>query len=159
LTDLQIIEATAGPHLSLARELFLEYAAGVGSAICFQEFEGEVAGLPADYAPPAGRLLLALSGDEAVGCVALRPFNHGRAEMKRLFLRPGARGKGAGKQLVVTLIDLAREIGYRSILLDTLPDRMASAIHLYKSLGFREIDSYKSKPVEGTLYMELPLSG
>jgi ribosomal protein S18 acetylase RimI-like enzyme len=78
--------------------------------------------------------------------------------MKRLYVRPEFRGKGLGKKLVTTLLDAAREIGYRRMLLDTLPGKMDEAIALYRSLGFREIAPYYHNPVEGALFMELWLS-
>lgn len=139
-----------------ARKLFQEYAASLDFSLCFQGFEQELAGLPGNYAPPEGRLLLAWESGQAVGCVALRKLKDGSAEMKRLYVRPGHRGERIGQKLVLTAIDQARAAGYGRIRLDTLPS-MEQAIALYQSLGFKQITPYRHNPLPGALFMELNL--
>jgi ribosomal protein S18 acetylase RimI-like enzyme len=142
--------------LAEIRALFREYADALGVDLGFQGFEAELAGLPGDYAPPRGRLLIACEGTRVVGCAALRPLGPDVCEAKRLYVRPEARGTGLGRQLTDTLIAEARAIGYWRLRLDTLPG-MTQAIALYRSLGFRVIAPYRYNPVEGTLFLEKDL--
>jgi len=124
--------------------------------LCFQGFDDELAALPGSYAPPRGRLYLAFDGDDAVGCIALRPLGDDVCEMKRLYLRPVTRGKGVGRTLALHVMDEARAIGYRTMRLDTLP-MMREAHALYESLGFRKIPPYYDNPVPGAFFMERTL--
>ena len=153
---LRIIEASAA-DLDSVRELFLEYATSLGVDLSFQGFDRELAQLPGDYASPAGRLLLALTGGEPAACVALRRVDAGVCELKRLYVRPAARGLGLGRALTEAAIEAAREAGYARMRLDTLPS-MSAARKLYESLGFRDIAPYYENPVAGTRYLELELA-
>ncbi len=152
-----IVEAVTPQQVEQVRALFLEYADSLGFSLCFQSFDKELAELPGDYAPPEGRLLLAVRGGRAEGCVALHKIGDGVCEMKRLYLRPELRGSGAGRALAEHIIAEARTIGYRTMRLDTVAGTMDSAIALYRRLGFREIAPYRTNPVPGALYMELTL--
>jgi len=153
----EIIQASSVEHIDQVRQLFREYETWLDLDLCFQNFEKELAELPGAYAPPTGRLLLALEDDELAGCVALRRLSDEICEMKRLFLRPRFHGKGLGRQLAERIIDEARAIGYQQMRLDTLSEQMGSAIRLYRALGFTEIAPYYSNPVPGALFMELGL--
>ena len=144
-------------QIAQARELFLEYADSLGFSLCFQGFEQELAGLPGDYAPPDGRLLIAEYRSELAGCVALHKLDAGVCEMKRLYLRPQLRGRGVGRALAETVIAEARAIGYRKMRLDTVEPVMPNAVALYRRLGFAEIEAYRANPIAGALYMELDL--
>ena len=158
---LTILQAETPLHIAAARELMREYAAALEFNLCFQDFEAEMAGLPGKYAPPAGRLLLAFWNDRPAGVIALRPLKpqDRSCEMKRLYVRPGFRGKAIGRLLVERLIVEAQRIGYTHMRLDTVQGPMDRAIGLYRELGFREIPPYYVSPVEGVLYMELVLGG
>ena len=154
--SIDIVPATATDRIATARHLFKEYEASLGVELSFQGFAKEVAELPGAYAPPAGRLFLAIDGHEHVGCVALRPLGDGTCEMKRLYVRPSARGTRLGRRLAETVIREARAIGYARMRLDTLPS-MREAFALYQSLGFHEIAPYCENPIAGTRFMELSL--
>jgi GNAT superfamily N-acetyltransferase len=142
--------------LEAIRALFAEYAESLGIDLGFQGFEREVAELPGKYAPPAGRLLLAWSDARPVGSIALRPLDATTCEMKRLYVRPEARGERLGRRLVERLLEEARQAGYARICLDTLP-MMASAQSLYESLGFVPIEPYVFNPIPGTKFLALDL--
>jgi GNAT superfamily N-acetyltransferase len=152
-----ILQAVTPAQVAQARELFLEYAQSLGFSLCFQNFDQELAGLPGDYAPPGGRLLLAEFEGEPAGCVALHKLAPDICEMKRLYLRPKFRGKGLGGILVQAIFAEARQIGYRRMRLDTVEPVMKDAVAMYRKLGFREIAPYRANPMAGTLYLELTL--
>lgn len=149
--------ASSPADIESACELFLEYAQSLGFSLCFQNFDQELAGLPGDYAPPAGRLLLARREAELGGCVALHALDGGICEMKRLYVRPPFRGHGLGRVLAERAIAEARAIGYTHMRLDTVAATMADAVALYRKLGFVEIKPYRENPMASTLYLELAL--
>ncbi len=143
-------------YVDQVRLLFKEYAAWLGVDLCFQDFEQELAELPGAYAPPTGRILLALEGEQVVGCVALKMMDKSICEMKRLYVQPHVRKKGVGRQLAQAIIDIARGIGYTVMRLDTLAP-MTDAVALYRSLGFVECEPYYHNPLDEVVYMELAL--
>ncbi|GAC1507465.1 MAG: hypothetical protein NVS1B11_08840 [Terriglobales bacterium] len=114
----------------------------MGFSLCFQNFASELSSLPGGYEPPSGRLLLAEVGGETAGCGALHELDPLICEMKRLYVRPQFRGLKVGKLLATQLIAEARLIGYKRMRLDTIENKMQSAIRLYKHLGFEEIAPY-----------------
>jgi RimJ/RimL family protein N-acetyltransferase len=140
-----------------ARALVAEYAQSLGVSLAFQGFDEEIADLARAYAAPASALFLARREEEAVACVAVRALGPDVCELKRLYVRPLARGSGLGRMLTVHAIAWARAAGYRAMRLDTLPS-MATARRLYEALGFREIPPYRHNPVPGTAYLELALA-
>jgi putative acetyltransferase len=154
---LRIESAETPEFVRLAHDLFVEYSESLDVDLCFQGFEEELARLPGEYARPAGRLLLVFDGEQAVGCGALRRIDDVVCEMKRVYVRPSVRGKGAGRMLMGTLIEMARRIGYERMRLDTLPS-MTRAQEIYRALGFREIAAYRANPVPGASFLELDLN-
>jgi ribosomal protein S18 acetylase RimI-like enzyme len=143
--------------IAVIRELFDEYAESLGFDLSFQDFHKEQTTLPGEYSPPGGRLLLAMDEGVAAGCVALRPESDDICEMKRLYIRPAYRKTGLGRKLACDIINEARAIGYKRMRLDTVP-AMVEAITLYRSLGFKDIPSYRFNPIEGAICMELELT-
>jgi len=139
--------------LEVVRGLFREYALSLGEhAAYLVGFEDELAALPAGY----DFVLVAEVDGEAVGCVAVRSLEAGACEMKRLYVRPSARGTGAGRALAVASLEHARDRGYTVMRLDTLPT-MVEAGSLYRSLGFTEIERYNDNSAQGVRFMELRL--
>jgi putative acetyltransferase len=156
----QIIPAHTDPWLQPAAEIFAEYAASIadvaGCSLQHQGFETELATLPGLYAPPTGCMLLAIEGQAVLGCIAMRPLpalGPGVCEMKRMYIRPTARGRGLGRQLGERLLTEARAVGYTLMKLDT-SDTMLPAIALYRSLGFVPCDRYNDDPMADTLWFE-----
>ena len=136
----------------------MEYASWLEFELCFQGFEEEMKSLPGKYAPPAGRLLLALWDGKTAGVVALRPTGEpGVCEVKRLYVRPEFRGHEIGRKLGDRVIAEAVAIGYTRMRLDTIPGKMDRAIAMYREMGFREIAPYYETPLSQTLFMELAL--
>jgi len=157
LKALVFAQAESPAQLAQARELFLEYAQSLGFSLCFQNFDQELASLPGGYAPPDGRLLLAECDGNVVGCVALHKLEPSICEMKRLYLRPTARGKGLGRILANRIIAEARQIGYQRMRLDTVEPAMKDAFAMYRKLGFKEIAPFCPNPMAGVIYMERQL--
>ncbi len=155
---LQIIQATSTDDFATVRALLREYQTLLGVDLSFQDFESEVSALPGAYAPPGGRLLLATHNYLPVGCVALREAGDARAEMKRLFVRPGTRGLGVGRALVLHVLNEALAMGYAEVVLDTLPS-MAEAQRLYEQFGFYDIAPYRPNPIAGSRYLAKSLTG
>jgi putative acetyltransferase len=153
---MEIVPAHSPDHLVAVCNLFVEYADWLGVDLCFQGFQQELDGLPGDYAPPDGGLLLAIDGDRVVGCVAIRKLGDGICEMKRLYVQPGYRGQGLGRRLAESVIAEARAIGYRKMRLDSLTS-LKEAAGLYRSLGFIEISPYRYNPLPDAVFMELSL--
>jgi len=137
--------------------MFREYAELVAEALCFQNYDRELAALPGDYTPPGGELLLARDAQGGLGCVGLRRHDAVSGEMKRMYVRDRARGQGLGRKLAESVIEEARARKYERLLLDTLP-KLTTAIALYRSLGFRETGPYLSTPTPGAICFELRLS-
>jgi GNAT superfamily N-acetyltransferase len=154
----QVRRADPLADLVIVRRLFREYAASLGFALEFQGFEDELSRLPGEYGEPRGVILLACSpAGDPWGVVALRPLeDEGACEMKRMYVRPEARGRGLGRVLGEAIVAEARARGYRAMRLDTV-DTMTTAIALYASLGFKPIAPYRFNPLPGALYFEASL--
>ncbi|MDP2367081.1 GNAT family N-acetyltransferase [Rhodoferax sp.] len=154
-----IVPCTAS-ELESVRGVFQEYALSLQVDLCFQHFDSELANLPGEYASPRGTLLLALVNGAVAGSCALRALDAAdyanACEMKRLYVRPAFRRLGLGRDLAERILDLARQAGYRCVLLDTLSE-MEAARALYRDLGFEEIPPYYHNPIAGAHYLKVDL--
>ena len=159
----QMVFVNGLEHPKEIGELFREYTDMLvendptfASYLVLQDYDGELRHLAGKYGPPRSRLILALENGEAAGSIALKEMDAERCELKRLYVRPAFRGRGLGRALTEMIVAAAREIGYREMLLDTLPF-LQSAQRLYRSVGFREIEKYNDSPMDGATYMKLEL--
>ena len=153
---LRILGADDHVELEQVRQFFRNYAAWLGVDLDYQNFGDEMASLPGAYAAPAGRLFFAEFEGRPAGCVGIRPSSDGVCEMKRLYVEPDVRGNGIGRQLALAAIKAAKALGYRKVMMDTLP-AMRIAVKLYRELGFKEAPAYYPTPVEGALFLALDL--
>jgi len=149
--------ATSTDDLDAARTLFREYAQSLDFDLDFQDFEAEMRRLPGPYAAPDGAILLAEVDGEPAGVVAVKPLDDpGVCEMKRLYVRPAYRRSGLGAALAETIVEIAADLDYDVMRLDTVAS-MTAARSLYRSLGFEERDAYYPNPLPGAVYMEKSL--
>lgn len=152
-----IRRAETEADLDAARRLFRAYAESLDFDLDFQDFEAEMAALPGPYAPPDGAILLAEADGEAVGVVAVQPLDdEGACEMKRLYVTPECRKQGIGRALASTIIEVAKNLDYDVMRLDTVAS-MTAARRLYRSLGFEEREAYYHNPLDDAVYMERSL--
>lgn len=155
---MEIKQVQTKKEIENIRVLFREYEKFLGVDLCFQGFEKELADLPGQYSPPYGQLFIALDNGIPAGCVAVRKIASDICEMKRLFVRPEARGKGLGRKLAQKTIVTAINFGYSCMRLDTL-ESLSDAVNLYTKLGFKKTLPYCINPLEGAIFMELDLKG
>ena len=158
MITIQTLSANDSVALEQVRQYFRNYAGWLGVDLSYQNFEQEMASLPGAYTAPEGRLFFAKVDGKPAGCVGVRPLpdSEGVCEMKRLYVTPEERGQGVGAALALAAIKAAKEIGYRKLIIDTLPS-MRMAVKLYRELGFTEAPSYYQTPVEGTMFLALDL--
>ena len=145
------------------KELFLEYTemllkndSDFAKYLELQNYDSELQHLSDKYGLPNGRLYIVKVENEFAGCIGLRKIDYENCEMKRLYVRPKFRGHKIANKLVEMIINDAKRIGYKSMLLDTLPF-LERAIYLYKKFGFYEIESYNNSPMDTSIYMKLDL--
>ena len=152
----EIRQAEFPVDLAAVLAIFTEYVNSPSVSLDFQGYEDEFAELPGKYAPPEGRLLLAAEGERVLGCVALRKVDGRICEMKRLYVRPEARGMALGRRLAEAIVEEARSAGYAEMRLDVLPE-FEAARRVYRSMGFAPADAVSHNPVPGTAFLGLDL--
>ena len=149
-----ITPATSAEDYAEFGTLVREYLAALRFELDFQDVDAELADLAAAYGPPGGRALLAEEDGRVLGCVALRRFEPGVAELKRMYVRPVARGRGLGRRLGEAALEAAAELGYERVRLDTVAE-MVGARRIYEALGFAEIAPYRHNPLAGARFYEV----
>jgi GNAT superfamily N-acetyltransferase len=154
--SVDIVKPASAGDIAAVQELWSEYWRSLGLSPDFQDFEVELRALPGKYAPPAGRLLLARVDGQPAGTAAMRPLREDACEAKRLYIAPAYRRRGLAGALLGRLIEEARLAGYRNLYGDTLIT-MASALDLYRSIGFEEVGPYSDNPTPGAIYLRLSL--
>ena len=150
--EILYVRPATGADIPHVREMLREYVEWIGLDLAFQEIDAELSGLPGEYAPPRGALFVAVEGERHLGMIALRPLDGSIAEMKRLYVRPEARGRGLARRLIARLCDEGKRLNYTELRLDTLP-KMGEAQALYETYGFVDIEPYYETPIAGTRFM------
>jgi ribosomal protein S18 acetylase RimI-like enzyme len=151
--DISFKLASTAQDFKDADKLFHQYADVLTIDLSFQDFENELKSINLQYNKPNGALILSYAGAEAVGCVALRSLDGETAELKRMFVQAKFQGQKIGQRLLEQIFEVAKELHYKKIRLDTL-STMKAAQHLYRAFGFYEIAAYRFNPIEGAIYME-----
>ena len=155
-TNPNLIVCRSTEEYQTARVLVEEYIQSLDVSLEFENMDNELDHLKDYYGPPTGLIALIGDGNEFVGCVCVRNLGNFMAEIKRMYVRPDFRGRGMGRKLIKKVMAEAKGLGYRFLRLDTIP-QMESAIHLFKSMGFYEIEGYTSNPHLGARFMEYKL--
>ena len=159
--SIELVEAYT--HKDEVKNLFTEYTnmliegdSDFKTYLSLQNYDNELEHLETKYGKPNGRIYLAYYDKKLAGCIGLRKLDNENCEMKRLYVKPKFRGKKIASILVKHIIQEAKEIGYKHILLDTLPF-LETAINMYKSYGFYEIESYNNSPMDNLIYLKYDL--
>lgn len=136
--------------------IWREFIANSPVNLDYQRNDAELMELPGKYSAPGGCVLLADGGGKIEGCVAFRNVSQEICEMKRLYVRPEARGRRLGYELVDQLIAAARTVGYREMRLDVM-EKSVSARNLYQEFGFIAAEPVSFNPVPGASFLGLHL--
>jgi len=153
----KLIEAKSTKDFKTAVQLFKEYASQIGVDLEFQDFNKEIENIESQYSRPKGILFVARNDKNApLGCFAIRELKARICELKRMYLKKEARGLGIGRKMLDESIEIGKELGYKKMRLDTLPE-MHAAITLYQKAGFYEIAPYRFNPIKGSKYFEIEL--
>ena len=122
----------------------------------YQDYSREILHPEDKYGLPQGRLYIVWADGKPAGCIGMHKLNENSCEMKRLYVKPEYRGRKLASLLIDRILEDARKIGYREMVLDTLTF-LDAAISLYRKYGFCETEAYYENPVEGAVYMKLEL--
>jgi len=154
---LEVRSAETARDLAAVRALILAHAVALRQHKGAEPVLADAAGLPGPYAPPRGRLYLAMLDGSPTGCVALHPLDATTGEVKRMFVLATVRRRGVARALMTRLLDDARALGYLRLRLGTL-DEMTAAQQLYRALGFVAIPGYRAAEQVDTVFFECELT-
>ena len=143
-------------YLSEVKTLITEYSNQLGRDLSFQNIEEELKNPEHKYTTPQGEILVVVDHDKVLGMVAYHRHSDVRCEMKRLYVRPDARGMHLGNTLVAEILAHAKNAGYKEMVLDTI-EPLKAAISLYKKHGFEECEAYYHNPMDDVIYMRKQL--
>ncbi|MEQ1897154.1 MAG: GNAT family N-acetyltransferase [Vicinamibacterales bacterium] len=151
------VREAAPSDMGAVREIFAEYMRSIAhlaaSSFAHQRVDEELQTLPGRYGPPGGAIVLAWEAGVSVGCAAVRPLDGaGTCELKRMYVKPAHRRTGLGRRLALAALARARDMGYRTVKLDSDP-ALLPALALYRSLGFVPTARYNQDPDPETVYL------
>lgn len=140
-------------YIDEVKRLIIEYTTRLGRDLSFQHLSEELDNPAFKYTAPQGEILIAENDGIILGMVAYHRHSDSRCEMKRLYVKPEARGMHLGDTLVSEIISHAKKAGYKEMVLDTITPLQA-AISLYKKYGFVECEPYYNNPMDDVVYMK-----
>ena len=143
-------------YLLQVKDLLIEYTNSLGRDLSFQNLDSELDNIAGKYTAPNGELLVAVKDGEVFGMVAYHKHSNERCEMKRLYVKPTARGFHLGEQLVTEIIKHAKAAGFKEMVLDTI-EPLKAAIFLYQKCGFKRCEPYYNNPMDDVIYMRKSL--
>lgn len=152
-----VVPGGAASVLDDARRLMTEYAALPHTAGRWTTMAADIAALPAPFVAPQGVLLVAYADAVPVASGAVRLLDAHTAEVKRMYVRPAARGRGTGEALLRMLLTEAQRLGAARVRLDTAPE-LSVAIALYTKLGFTRIERYLPEQLPDAVCFERPVA-
>ena len=140
------------------KQLLIDYRGEFDDQTCFTSFEQEMDNIEHYYSDDDKIKLIAIDEETGtiVGCVAMRPYKPGVAEMKRLYVVPAFRGYKLGRILAEAIMEKAAEQGFHSMILDTMIE-MQAAQQLYYNLGFHAIPPYNQQDESKVICFEKQL--
>lgn len=148
-------EVDGAEDLEIFRGLLATYAAEYAGRFS-ERMTQDLLNLPGRYAPPTGGLLLGRIDDADVATAAWTGIDAVQAELKRVYVLPAVRGRGAARALSLRVIDVLRTMGYARVVLSTWDDNHG-AIALYRSIGFFDIEPFKPPTFSNMIFMGFSL--
>ncbi len=121
----------------IIKDLFIEYSHIQGAESCFVSFDKELSDLSGFY--KGGSMLVGYEDEKPVACIAVKKIDEDVCEAKRLFIKTEFRGNGYARIMLETMLDKAKELGFKQVRFTTKPSVMQIGYGLYKRMGFEEV--------------------